>query len=63
MPEYLLAFEEKQVIGRFNAPYLTVGNIDKRDRLLCIVRSGTEPHRRHFNQEAIQILTTKYDLL
>jgi hypothetical protein len=47
MPEYLSAFSEKQVIGRFNGHYLTVGNIDDGDRLLRIVRNGTESHRWH----------------
>ena len=63
MPEYLLAFKEKQVIGRFNSRYLTVGNIDNGGRLLRIVRNGTDSYRWHYSDEVIRILTTKYGLL
>jgi hypothetical protein len=59
MPEHLLAFSEKQVIGRFNGHYLTVGNIDNGDRLLRIVRNDT----KSYSHEAILILTIKYGLL
>jgi hypothetical protein len=63
MPEHLLAFKEKQVIGRFNGHYLTVSSIDNGDRLLSIVSNGTKSHHGHYSEEAIRIITIKYGLL